>query len=157
MTTQLDLFEKASVEVKEVEPATKVRAGTRIVQMPLRRRRREAVQKLMEVLDQLEGKDIYIGSCGGAHSHFWLNKLKLERLKVEKFIESKDLPSVIILWGSKGASVRIFTDRLFSVREQDYGGYTLWLVDFWNGPGEHPIDPYRPKGYVSLDIVRFKK
>ena len=55
------------------------------------------------------------------------------------------------------ASVRIFTDRVVNLRQQEYQGYTLWLLDFWNGTGEHPIYPYRPPGYTSLEIVRFKE
>ena len=157
MTTQLNLFEEAKVEVKQPEPRTRVQVGRRVAQIPLRKKRREALQRLMEVLDQLEGKDVYISTYGGAHSHFWLHTLKLGRLKVERFRGGNDVPSVIVLWGNRGASVRIFTDQVVNIREQEYEGYTTWLVDFWNGPGEHPIDPYRPKGYVSLSIVRFKK
>jgi len=152
---QLDLFGEAKVVVEKPEPMTKVRVGTRTAEIPMQKRRREALKRLMEVLDQLEGKDIYIGTYSGAHNHFWLHNLKLGRLKVEGFRGGDNMPSVIVLWGSKGASVRIFTDQVVNVRQQDYDGYTLWLVDFWNG-FEHPIDPYRPRGYVSLDIVRFK-
>ena len=110
----------------------------------------------MEVLDQIEGKGVYIGTCGGSGSHFWLNHLKLGRLKVEKGSFGGDLPSVIVLWGSRGASVRIFTDQVVNLRQQEYQGLTMWLLDFWNGFGEYPLNPYRPKGYVSLHIVRFK-
>ena len=157
MSTQLDLFKEAKVEVKQPEPRTRVQVGTRVAQVPLRKRRREALQRLMEVLDQLEGKNVYISAYGGAHSHFWLHNLKLGKLKVERFRGGDNMPSVIVLWGNRGASVRIFTDQVVNLREQEYEGYTLWLVDFWNGPGEHPINLYRPKGSVSLDIVRFKK
>ena len=157
MTAQLGLFEEAKVEVKQPEPRTRVQVGTRIAQIPLRKRRREALQRLMEVLDQLEGKDVYISTYGGAHNHFWLNNLKLGKLKVWKLRGSNNVPSVIVLLGNRGAQVRIFTDQVVNLREQEYEGYTVWLVDFWNGFGEHPIDPCRPRGYVSLDIVRFKK
>jgi len=154
----LSLFEQAGVEVTEPEPMTRFQVGTRIVQIPLRKRRREALQRLSEVLGQLEGKDVYISTYGGAHSHFWLSYLKLGRLKVQKItgVSSPNLPAVVVLWGNRGGSVRIFTEQLVNVREQEYQGYTLWLLDFWNGFGEYPIDPYRPRGYVSLDIVRFK-
>ena len=155
MANQLAMFEKAEVEVEQTETTTRVRVGKRAAQIPLRAKRREALQKLMELLDQLEGKAVYIGSCGGSGSHFWLKHLKLERLKVERFGDK--IPSVIVLWGSRGAHVRIFTDRVVNLRQQEYQGLTLWLLDFWNGVGEYPIDPYRPKGYVSLDIVRFNK
>jgi len=66
MSTQLDLFKEAKVEVKQPEPRTRVQVGTRVAQVPLRKRRREALQRLMEVLDQLEGKDVYISAYGGA-------------------------------------------------------------------------------------------
>jgi hypothetical protein len=157
MKGQLGLFERAEVELEKLEPRTTVRVGKRVAEIPLRKRRKEALQKLMAILTQLEGKDVYIGTCGGSQCHFWLNNLKLGRLRVDGLRGGNKLPSVIVLWGSREASVRIFTDQVVNVREQDYQGYTLWLVDFWNGFGEHPIDPYRPKGYVSLDIARFKE
>ena len=164
MTTQLDLFGEAKVGVEEPEPVTEVWQGRHSAQIPMRKRRREALDKLIAVLDQLEGKDVFIGWCGGSRSNFWINNLKLGRLKVEKpwWWFDKDHPPkysgapVIVLWGSRGASVRIFTDLLVNIREQEYQGYTLWLVDFWNGFGEYPLDPYKPWGYESLDIVRFK-
>ena len=164
MTTQLALFEEARVNVREVEKPTPVRLGSRVAQIPMAKRRREAMEKLKEVLEQLEGKDVYIGSCGGARSHFWINRLKLGRLRLEyspfKYPtapwKGDYTPSVIVLWGNRDGSVRIFTAQLINVREQEYQGYTMWLLDFWNGFGEYPIDPYRPPGYTCLDIVRFK-
>ncbi len=156
ISTQMNLFQEAKVEVTKPEPKTTVRVGSRIAEIPLRKKRKEAMEKLIPILDQLEGKDVYIGSYFSSHNHFWINHLKLGRLKVERISGGDKLPSVIVLWGSRDASVRIFTDQLVAVREQEYSGYTLWLLDFWNGFGEHPIDPYRPTGYVSLDIARFK-
>jgi len=156
VTTQLGLFEKAEVKAEKPKPPTTVRLGARVAQIPLWKRRREALAALHALLDQLEGKDVYVGTCGGAGSHFWLRHLKLGRLRVEKLVGGNDLPSVVVLWGNREASVRIFTDQLVNVRQQEYQGYTLWLLDFWNGFGQHPLDPYRPKGYVSLEIVRFK-
>jgi hypothetical protein len=161
MTTQLDIFSEVKVSVAKPEPMTTVRVGSKVAQIQLRKRRREAIERLVEVLNQLEGKDVYIGTYGGSHSHFWLDKIKLGRLKLEfhpyTITGPGDYtPSVIVLWGNRGGSVRIFTDQLVNIREQVYQGYTLWLVDFWNGFGEYPINPYRPQGYVSLDIVRFK-
>jgi len=156
VSTQMNLFQESKVEFSKPEPRTPIRVGNRIAQIPLRKRRREALEKLLPILDRLEGKDVFIGSYFGSHNHFWVNHLKLGRLRVEKISGGDKLPSVIVLWGSRDASVRIFTDQLVAVREQEYFGYTLWLLDFWNGFGEYPIDPYRPKGYVSLDIARFK-
>ena len=156
MTTQLGLFEKAEVKAEKPKPPTMVRLGARVAQIPPSKRRREALAALHALLDELEGKDVYVGTYGGAGSYFWLRHLKLGRLRVEKLLGGNDLTSVIVLWGNREASVRIFTDQVVSLRQQEYQGYTLWLLDFWNGFGQHPLDPYRPKGYVSLEIVRFK-
>jgi len=159
VTTQLDLFGEARVEVEEPEPRTTVRVGRRAARLNLGKKRREALEKLLPLLKELEGKTVYIGTYGGSRSHFWLRNLKLERLAVEGLLgwgSNNKLPSVIVLWGSRGACVRIFTDQVVNLRQQEYQGYTLWLLDFWNGHGEHPVNPYRPTGYVSLDIVRFK-
>ncbi len=155
MTSQLSLFEEAEV-MGEVEKPTPVRAGNRVVEIPLRKRRREALKKLVELLRQLEGKDIYIGTHFGSHNHFWVRNLKLGRLRVENLLSNDGLPSVVVLWDSRERNVRIFTDRVVDLWQQEHQGYTQWLLDFWNGFGEHPIDPYRPRGYVSLEIVRFK-
>ncbi len=78
------------------------------------------------------------------------------RLRVENLLSNDGLPSVVVLWDSRERNVRIFTDRVVDLWQQEHQGYTQWLLDFWNGFGEHPIDPYRPRGYVSLEIVRFK-
>lgn len=155
-STQMNLFEEIEVDLTKPEPRTAVRVGNSIAEIPLRKRRREALKKLMPILDQLEGGDIYISSYNGAGSHFWLNYLKLSRLQVDPMLGGDGLPSVLVLWGRKEASVRIFTDRIVNVREQEYQGLTQWLIDFWNGFGEHPIDKYKPKGYVSLNITKFK-
>ena len=56
MTGQLDLFE--GVKLAEPEPVTMVRLGRKTAQIPLRKQRREAIKRLMEVLEGLEGKDI---------------------------------------------------------------------------------------------------
>jgi hypothetical protein len=65
-------------------------------------------------------------------------------------------PSVVVLRGRKEGCVRIFTDQVVNLRQQEYQGYTLWLLDFWNGWGEYPLDQYRPQGYDALHIIRFK-
>ena len=66
-TGQMDLFD--GVKIVEPEPTTTVKLGRKTVQIPLRKKRREAVNRLMEILEELEGKDIYIGSydVGGRH------------------------------------------------------------------------------------------
>jgi len=110
----------------------------------------------MELLTQLEGKDVYIGHCGGNRTHYWLGNLKLGRMRVERPLFGEKTPSVIVLRGNREGSVRILTDRVINLRCQEYFSYTLWLLDFWNGFGGYPIDQYRMPGYDSLDIVRFK-
>ena len=160
MTPQLDLFGEAKVSVVEPDPMTPVRVGSRVIQIPLRKKRREACNRLMEILAELEGKDIYIGCYNAGGHHFWFDTLKLPRLKLEyhpfRFEDAIDyIPGVIVLWGSRGASVRIFTNYLVAVREQEYQGYTHWLLDFRNGLWEHPIDNYYSH-YACLTITRFK-
>ena len=158
MTTQLGLFGDTKIEAPE--PRTEVRLGHRAVQYPLRKKRREAIAKLLEILEQLEGKDIHIGSYHAGGRHFNLDNLTLPRLRVEfhpyPIMGPSDYsPGVIVLWGSRSGQVRIFTDYLVAVREQEYMGYWHWLLDFRNGFWENPIDNYRSH-YACLTITRFK-
>jgi len=158
MTGQLDLFD--GVKLTEPEPVTTVRLGRKTAQIPLRKQRREAIKRLMEVLEGLEGKDIHIGSYDAGGRHFWLDNLKLLRLQLEWHpIRLKSdqgyVPSVIVLWGSKSARVRIFTDYLVAIRKQEYKGYWHYLLDFRNGFWQSPIDNYRSH-YACLHITRFK-
>jgi hypothetical protein len=155
VSTQLGIFEEAGVEVTQPEPKTAVRLGTRERHVNLAKKRREALTEFGDVLAELEGKDVYIGAYGGHGSHYWVDDLKLGRMTVESVFGDKEVPAVIVLRGSRGSSVRIFTDRAYALRRQEYFGYTLWLLDFWNGFGEYPIDPYRRKGCDSLHIKRF--
>jgi hypothetical protein len=155
MSTQLSIFEEAGVEVTQPEPKTAVRLGTRERHVNLTKKRREALKEFIDVLAELEGKDVYIGAYGGHGSHYWVDGLKLGRMTVESAFGDREVPAVIVLRGSRGSSVRIFTDRAYALRRQEYFGYTLWLLDFWNGFGEYPIDPYRRKGCDSLHIKRF--
>jgi len=159
MTGQIDLFE--GVKLAEPEPLTTVRLGRKAVQIPLRKKRREAINRLMEILEELEGKDIYIGSYDAGGRHFWLDNLKLPRLQLEwhpiRLKSDEDyIPSVIVLWGSKSACLRIFTDYLVAVREQEYQGYWHYLLDFRNGFWQSPIDNFRSH-YACLHITRFKE
>jgi len=157
MTTQLDLF--AGVKMAEPEPMTEVRLGHRSARIPLRKKRREASTRLMEILEELEGKDIHIGSYDAGGKHFWLDNLLLRRLQLDWYppgIGTKDyIPSVIVLWGSRSSQVRIFTNYLVAVREQEYQGYWLYLLDFRNGTWEYPIDNFKSH-YACLTVTRFK-
>ncbi len=163
---QLGLFEKEEGQNYQIEEKTTVRLGRHSAQVSLKKRRREAWQKLKEVLAQLEGKDILISSCWGAHNHFWADDLLLRRLQVERGwrwdSQSGDPPSVIVLWSGvrvKGMQqhVRVFLDQLSNVRTNDYGSYIHYLIDFWNGWGEYPLDQYRPKSSVSLVLSLGRK
>ena len=114
----------------------------------------------MGILAELEGKDVWIGSYEAGSRHFWIDNLKLPRLQLEyhpfKFKDDTDyIPNVIVLWGSRSAQVRIFTDYLVAVREQEYQGYWRYLLDFCNGFWEEPIDNFR-SNYACLTITRFK-
>jgi hypothetical protein len=158
MTGQLDLFD--GVKLAEPEPTTTVRLGRKTAQIPLRKQRREAIKRLMEILEALEGKDIHIGSYDAGGRHFWLDNLKLQRLQLEWHpirLKSDEnyIHGVIVLWGSRSACVRIFTDYLVAVREQEYQGYFHYLLDFRNGFWQSPIDNFRSH-YACLHITRFK-
>jgi hypothetical protein len=155
VTTQLDLFGGAKVEVKEPESVTTVRLGKREAHIPLKKRRREAIRRFLELLGELEGKDIWIGSYEAGGRHFWIDNLKLPRLQVERLSFGSDIPSVIVLRGSRGAHVRIFTDFLVAIREQEYFGYWHYLLDFRNGFWESRIDNFRSH-YACLTITNFK-
>ena len=159
MTTgQMGLFD--GVKLAEPEPTTAVRLGRKTAQIPLHKKRREAIKRLMEILEDLEGKDIYIGSYDAGGRHYWLNNLKLLRLQLEWHplrlkSDQNYIPGVIVLWGSRSASVRIFTDYLVDVRTQEYQGYWHYLLDFRNGFWQSPIDNFRSH-YACLAITRFK-
>jgi hypothetical protein len=62
---------------------------------------------------------------------------------------------VIVLWGSRNAQVRIFTDYLVAVREAGVPGLLDYLLDFPQRHLEYPIDSYRCH-YACLTITRFK-
>jgi len=56
VTTQLDLFNEAKVEIEKPEPMTEVKLGHRSARVPLRKQRRAALARLMDILADLEGK-----------------------------------------------------------------------------------------------------
>ncbi len=156
MVSQTDLFEGVKFEVPE--PRTLVKLGSKSALIPIRRQRREAIAKLLPVLKELEGKDIFISSYHPGGSHFWFQDLKLQRLKLEyyPYRETSFSPTVIVLWGCRGGHVRIFPEYLVAVREQEYEDYWHWLLDFRNGFWQSPVDNYRSH-YACLHITRFKR
>ena len=77
---QLGLFETEQLRQCQVEPKTAVRLGTRSAQVALTKKRREATEKLRDVLARLEGKDILVSQyC----DYWWYSGLRLSRLKVD--------------------------------------------------------------------------
>ena len=158
MVGQISLFAAAGEE--EPEPTTEVRLGRRSIQYTLHKKRRKALKRLLEILEQLEGKDIHIGSYHLGGKHFWVDNLKLPRLQVDfhpyPITKPGDyIPGVIVLWGSRSAQVRIFTNYLVDIREQEYMGYWEYLLDFRNGFYDSRIDEYHSH-YACLTITRFK-
>src|SRR4030067_3843556 len=104
----LDLFNEAKVEIVKPEPMIEVRLGHRSARVPLRKQRRAALAKRMDILADLEGKDIHIGSYDAGGRHFWLDNLKLQRLRLEYHPfhlrdDTSFIPTVLGLWGSRGA------------------------------------------------------
>ncbi len=160
MSQTLDMFATAEVEVIEPEPATEVRLGKRSIRYPLKKMRREALTRLREILAELEGKDIYISSYDTGGRHFWVDNLKLQKLQLEYFPTYYErgegyIPGVIVLRGRRGAHVRIFTDYLTAIREQEYQGYWHYLLDFHNGFYDSKIDEWKSH-YACLEITKFK-
>lgn len=158
--TTMSLFGDTKIEASETpEKPTEVRLGKRSVRVFTHKKRREACARLMEILQKLEGKDIYIGTYDAGGRHFWLESLLLRRLQLSWHPSGKldptFVPGVIVLWGAKGSSVRIFTDYIVAVREQEYQGYWLYLLDFRTGFWQNPTDNYRSH-YACLHIARFK-
>lgn len=155
---QISLFEESEVETREPDKKAVFRLGSKAVKFPLQKKRRTAVTRLVEILRDLEGKDVYIGSYNAGGGHFWLDNLKLTRLKLDWYPPNgmdRGIYSTVVLWGSRGAAVRIFTDYLVDVREQEYQGYFHYLLDFRNGFYGTELDKYK-NHYACLTITRFK-
>ena len=160
MADQLDLFGEVAVAIGEPEPAVEVHLGRHSARIPLRSQRKKAVTRLMQVLEELEGKDVYVSSYDAGGRHFTIDNLKLPRLQLEWHPHRLSngpnyVPGVIALRGSRGAHVRIFTDYLVDFREQEYLGYWLYLLDFRNGFWDSKLDMFRSH-YACLHIARFK-
>jgi len=147
---QLGLLDEEELQKCQVEEKTEVRLGRHSAKIPLKRKRREAIEKLKDVLQQLEGKDILVSQyC----DFWWYDHLRLSRLHTEWGMDTKFLPYIIVLWGTRGQSIRIFTDHLYNLREQYYlDGKPYYLLDFWNGYQESLGGRYERSGYQCLQI-----
>jgi hypothetical protein len=142
---QLSLLDSEEKQDYQIEPKTTVRLGTRSAEIPLRKRNKAAIKKLKEILPQLEGKDILVSQyC----DYWWYDDLRLKRLQVQWFDDS-----AFVLWGTKGAQVRVLGLKfLYQVREQYTNGKPYYLPDFWNGFRSEPVDKYYRGGYQCLQI-----
>ena len=145
MGQQLSLLDSEEKQDYQIEPKITVRLGTRSAEIPLRKRNKAAIKKLKEILLQLEGKDILVSQyC----DYWWYDDLRLKRLQVQWFDDS-----AFVLWGTKGAQVRVLGLRfLYQVREQYTNGKPYYLLDFWNGFRSEPVDKYYRGGYQCLQI-----
>jgi len=153
---QLSLIEESG----PANPPTEVRLGHHSAQIPLQKKRRDACNRLMGILDQLEGKDVYIGSYDIGGRHFWVDTLKLGRMRLEYFplrlkSDINYIPDAIVLWGNRSGQVRIFTDYLVDVWEHEYFGYWEYTLSFQNGFWANPLDPWKSHN-AHLEITRFK-
>lgn len=142
---QLSLLDSEEKQDYQIEKTTTVRLGTRSAEIPLRKRNKAAIKMLKEILLQLEGKDILVSQyC----DYWWYQDLRLKRLQVQWFDDS-----VLVLWGTKGAQVRVWLERLYQLREQyDGNDKPTYYLDFWNGFCSSPIDSYHRGGYQCLNI-----
>jgi hypothetical protein len=159
--TQLGLFEEKKDQDYTIEQKTTVRLGRYSTMVSLKKKRREAWQKLQEIFAPLEGRDILVSACDGSRGHFWFDDLLLRRLKVIAGVDwhypKDDVPGVLLLRGTRtGRSyqeIRVFLNQLVNVRAQhDSKTKPYYLIDFWNGFGEYPIDRYKQIGCASLHI-----
>ena len=144
---QLSLLDSAEKQDYQIEPKTTVRLGKRSAEIPLRKRNKAAIKQLKEILPQLEGKDILVSQyC----DFWWYQDLRLKRLQVQWFHDD----SGFVLWGTKGAQVRVLSLKfLYQVREQyDGNDKPTYYLDYWNGFGSSPIDRYYRGGCQCLHI-----
>lgn len=143
---QLGLLDKEELQKCQVEEKTVVKLGKHSVRIYTKKGNREAIEKLKGILSQLEGKDILVSQyC----DFWWYDNLRLSRLKLQWFDNS-----AVVLWGTKGANVRILELRfLYQVREQYFGnGKPYYLLDFWNGFRAEPVYQYSRGGHQCLEI-----
>lgn len=143
---QLGLLGSDEKQDYQVEQTTTVRLGTRSAFIQLRKKNKAALKQLKEILLQLEGKDILISQYS---TYWWHQDLRLNRLQVEWFHDDGGF----VLWGTKGAQVRVWAKRLYQVREQyDGKDKPTYYLDFWNGFSSSPLDSYYRGGYHGLHI-----
>ena len=144
---QLSLLDSDEKQDYQIEPKTTVRLGKRSAEIPLRKRNKAAIKQLKEILPQLEGKDILVSQyC----DFWWYQDLRLKRLQVQWFHND----SGFVLWGTKGAQVRVLSLKfLYQVREQyDGNDKPTYYLDYWNGFRSSPIDSYYSGGCQCLHI-----
>jgi hypothetical protein len=143
---QLSLLKPSETAKWEVDKGTTVKLGKHSARIYTKKKNREAIEKLREILSQLKGKDILVSQfC----DFWWYDNLRLSRLQLQWFGNS-----AVVLWGAKGANVRILELRfLYQVREQYLdNGKPYHLLDFWNGFRAEPVYQYSRGGHQCLEI-----
>ncbi len=173
VTKTLDMFTDPADQVVLDEPETIAqRDGIRThktryktIQIPVRRRRREAIKALLPLLKEWVGTTLYVEPSNAGQRHFWTQGLRFDMMRVEFFpwgfnpeksdLE-KELPSVIVLWGKKGGQIRIFTDYLEKLRVNDYGDCKHYLLDFRCGVGQWSLDKWHSP-YSCLILRKYPK
>ena len=173
VTKQMDMFTDPADQIVLNEPAAIAqRDGMRTlktryksINIPVRRRRREAVKAFLPLLKEWVGTTLYVEPSHGSGEHYHCRNLRFDLVSVEFFpwdfkpeksdLE-KELPSVIVLRGKKGGEIRIFTDYLEKVRVNDYGDYKHYLLDFRTGVGQWTLDNYRHT-YSCLIFAKYQK
>ena len=143
---QISLPNSEEKQGYEVDKGTTVKLGKHSIRVFTKKRNKEAISKLKQILSQLEGKDILISQyC----DYWWHKDLRLKRLQVQWFYDGSGL----VLWGTRGAQVRILGLKfLYNFREQYCGDKPYYLLDFWNGFRSELLDSYHRGSYQCHEI-----
>ena len=173
VTKTMDMFTDPADQIILDEPAANaqrdgmrtLRTSHKNINMPVRRRRREALKILLPLLKEWEGTTLYVEPSYGSHRDFFAHNLRFDMVGVEfhpwgfnleKSDLEKEMPSVIVLRGKKGGQIRIFTDYLEKLRVNDYGDYKHYLLDFRCGVGQWTLDNFRTT-YSCLILGKYQK
>jgi hypothetical protein len=79
---QLSLLKPSETAKWEVDKGTTVKLGKHSARIYTKKKNREAIEKLREILSQLEGKDILVSQfC----DFWWYDNLRLSRLQLQRF------------------------------------------------------------------------
>lgn len=162
LTGQRHLITGNDLPYKEEESdlmVTPVRLGQRVASVKLNKKRREALIRFVEAMKEAEGKDLAIEVNPGSSGSFRLVGLKLQRMQMQNYPPSyfeREIPWSVNLWGRGNQSIWIDTQLVTGLRVQEYMGFTIYFLDFWNGFDGYPRSPYKPH-YQCLHISVIKE